>query len=187
MVPTMRNVSDQLGGQNTGRGREDSPRFNVLLTEDRPDSAEAWTRQLPRLMGPMGVAAYVAQSGQQAIELVGRVRFHAVVIDTSTPRVTQATPAGPGDPAIAWLSEMLHRIPRRPPVVLVQGPAYSDRLATRALHQALRLGVFTVLTKPVTLEQVLAVFRRVLEREYQGHWPQETGPTPAPPPETPKP
>jgi CheY-like chemotaxis protein len=175
----MKNVRDQLGEQNPGRGWDASPRFNVLLTEDRPDSADAWTRQLPRLMGPMGVAAYVAQSGQQAIELAARVRFHAVVIDTSTPRGTQAPPAGSaghGEPAIAWLSELLHRTPRRPPVVLVQGPAYSDRLAARALHQALRLGVFTVLTKPVTLEQVLAVFRRVLEREYRGNWPAEPAP-----------
>ena len=65
--------------------REQSARLNVLLTEDAPSDPEHWTGQLSRLLQPQGVAAYVARSGVEAIDLVERVDIHAAVIDMYQP------------------------------------------------------------------------------------------------------
>lgn len=158
-------------------------RFNVLLTEDRPRSGEHWTHQLPRLMEPMGVAAYVARSGQQALAFAQQLPIHAAVIDMATPLGEQADAAqGSGkagafdeEPAGAWLMELLRRLPNRPPLVIVHGRTYSQRKVARLLNDALRMGAFSVLNKPVELEQLLAVFRRLLDRVYEGQWPDGRG------------
>jgi CheY-like chemotaxis protein len=170
-------------------------RLNVLLTEDRPHAPEHWTEQLPRLLEPQGVAAYVARSAQEALVLAGRLRFHAAIIDMATPMGdggagASSRSSGPGSgpeaagagtggparmsagPAGLWLLELFRRLPNRPPIVVVHGPAISDRELNRFLSDALRLGAFSVLHKPVQLEQLLSVFRRLLDSQYQGIWPQ---------------
>jgi DNA-binding response OmpR family regulator len=56
-------------------------------------------------------------------------------------------------------------------MVVIHPPAY-QREANHLLREALRLGAFSVLHKPVEIEQLLAVFRRLLDRRYSGQWPQ---------------
>jgi DNA-binding response OmpR family regulator len=172
-------------------------RFNVLLTEDdRPRPTEHWLNQLPRLLEPQGVAAYVARCGQEAVDLAGRIEIHAAVIDLATPRnrgesptqpdfaaVTPSTPptgstsgtsgggGGGGSGGGLWLLELFRRMPHRPPVVVINQRIHSQREVDRFLHEALRLGAFTVLNRPIGLEQLLTVFRRVLDRQYHGNWP----------------
>ena len=155
--------------------KQPSARFNVLLTEDRPREPEHWTRQLPLLLEPQGVAAYLAQTGQEAVDLAGRIEMHAAVIDMSTP-VSDA-PAEAGQTLSSaregglWLLELMRRLPKRPAIVVIRTPASDTRQAERVLGDALRLGAFSVLDKPVGLEQLLAVFRRVVDRRYHGFWP----------------
>ena len=84
-------------------------------------------------------------------------------------RASQAGPAG------LWLLELLRRMPNQPPVVLLRKPAYSRSQAERILRDALRLGVFSVMNKPVELEQLLAVFQRLVDRRYSGAWPGNAG------------
>jgi len=150
-------------------------RFNVLLTEDRPHSEGHWTSQLPRLLEPQGVAAYVAGTGREAMDLAQRMEIHAAVIDMGTPiepadGVTfGARRAGGG----MWLLELLRRLPYRPPVVMVRKPAFSQRQAQRMLNEALKLGAFSVMNKPVNVEQLLAVLSRLVERRYRGAWPAD--------------
>ena len=153
-------------------------RLNVLLTEDRPHAAEHWTTQLPRLLAPQGVAAYVARSGREAIDLAERVQLHAAVIDLSTPLGDDEHDpdvhhgsSDPRSPAGIWLLELFRRLPNQPPVVVVRGPAVSARQFDRLMREALRLDAFSVVNKPVDLEQMLAVFRRLIDRRYRGAWP----------------
>lgn len=167
---------------------QSSARLNVLITEDRPHAPEHWTGQLPRLLEPQGVAAYLARSGQEAIDLAQRVRIHAAVVDWSTPigagdwrasrnvgelndRGSDVSRGGLGMTAGIWLLELFKRLPNHPPVVVVRGPAYSQRQFDRLMREALRLGVFSVVNKPVDLEQMLTVFRRMIDRRYRGSWP----------------
>jgi len=161
--------------------RCNSPRFNLLLTEDRPHVGEHhWTAQLPQLLVPHGVNAFVVDSGEKAIAVAEQMEIHAAVIDLGTPRGDgdpwQMRPgiasAGPGG---LWLLELFRRLPNRPPVVLLRKPAYSREQAERLLREALRLGAFSVMNKPVNLEQLLAVFQRLVDRRYSGTWPDSPG------------
>lgn len=146
-------------------------RLNVLLTENRPHAPEHWTVQLPRLLEPQGVVAYVARSGQEAIGLATRFQIHAAVVDLGLPVDDPSRPAVEGG---RWLVEFFRRLPHQPPVVIINSPAYTDAQVTRLLQEALRLGAFSVLNKPVNIEQLLAVFQRMLNRRYQGAWPAPT-------------
>ena len=173
-------------------------RLNVLLTENRPHAPEHWTSQLPRLLRPQGVDAFLARSTDEALELAGQRRMHAAVIDLATPApegrpgVTpaptdrhddvrrragasgrRARPTAPGNVAGGiWLTELFKRLPAGPAVVIINSPAYTDKQLERLLHEALRLGAFSVMNKPVQLEQLLVVFQRLLQRRYAGVWPE---------------
>jgi CheY-like chemotaxis protein len=154
---------------------EPPARFNVLLTQDRAHPDEHWTRQLPRLLQPQGINAYVARSGREAMTLVAQLQIHAAVIDLATPMDEVlnkgASAAAAAEAAGLKLLELFHRLPNHPPMVVVHRPAYT-READRMLREALRLGAFSVLHKPVEVEQILAVFRRLLDRRYHGTWPK---------------
>ena len=156
--------------------RESHPesRFTVLLTEDREHAVEHWTHQLPRLLQPQGVQAYVARTGQEALELAKQVPVHAAVIDLLTPADERSgTGRAPGG---LWLLELLRRSPQRPPVVLVSNPTYSQRQLQRYLNEALRLGAFSVINRPVELEALLESIRRLIDRRYKGTWPISVDP-----------
>jgi CheY-like chemotaxis protein len=162
-------------------------RFNMLLTEDRWREPDHWSRQLPRLMEPMGVVSYIARCGEEALEVASSVPIHAAVVDISTPKVarTMPQPSSEGSaedyeeqnesapPTGLWILELFRRLPSNPPVVIVRSRTITTQDVNRLLRDALRLGAFTVMENPVPLEQLLGVFRRLLDRLYQGHWPQE--------------
>lgn len=152
-------------------------RLNVLLTEDRPHAQEHWSRQLPRLLQPQGVVAFLARTGEEAIAVVERHEIHAAVLDLGTPRSSTRSAGSVGggngdDAAGLWLLELFRRLPSQPPVVVINSPVINQRQVDRLLSDALRLGAFSVLNKPVRLEQLLEVFQRLIERRYQGAWPQ---------------
>ena len=152
-------------------------RFNVLLTEDRNHAPGHWTRQLPRLLKPQGVRAYVARSGREAVDMVNDLEIHAALIDLATPQ-TDPREAPPGSESSPlgqaqglWVLEVLKRRPNRPPVVVVNSRAIARTQAQRFLNQALNLGAFTVVNRPNDIEDMLAVIRRLIDRQYEGTWP----------------
>lgn len=164
-------------------GRDALGKFNVLITEDREHAGEHWSRQLPLLLQPQGVRAYVVRTGQHALHVAEQLPIHAAVVDMATPRAEAAagggrTPLGRrGDhPEGLWLLQVLRRMPNRPPVVVVNSSSvsYSQRRLDRMMQQALELGAFSVLNHPVELEALLKVIRRLIDRKYQGHWPATT-------------
>ena len=158
-----------------GRGR-----FNVLITEDdRPRGEEYWVRQFPRLLEPQGVSAYIARSGEEAINLAEHHEFHAAIIDLGTPKapIDPSPLPGAGRGAM-WLLELFRRLPQRPPTVVVTSRRYPERDLDRFLREALRLGAFSVIHQPIDLERMLAVFRTLLDRQYRGHGPPRNHPRP---------
>lgn len=145
-------------------------RFNVLLTRDREHAIEHWTGQLPRVLGPLGVRAFVADTGREALEVAEQVEVHAAVIDLSTPPgPTTSAPAH--QPGGLWLLEVLSRRPNRPATVVVNSQAYTPGQIDRFLNEALRLGAFTVVNRPVEVHGLLVVIQRVIERRFRGRWP----------------
>ena len=168
-------------------GPDERARFNVLLTQDRPRGQTHWTTQFPRLLRPHGVVSYVAHSGREAIDLAQTLEIHAAVIDLGTPFERDHPTRSPLSSTITgealasgaggqlWLVELFRRLPNQPPVVVVHHPTYSQRQIERLLREALRLGAFSVLNKPVDLEEILRVFRRLVDRQYRGSWPSHGG------------
>lgn len=152
-------------------------RFNVLLAEESGRASDEWTQHFSRLMEPQGVRAIVAHSGREALEISAEIPIHAAVVDLTTPRESaRSADTGSTAPGGLWLLEVLNRRRQRPPVVMLNGRTYSAREAQRILNQALRLGAFSVLNRPVDLERLLHVIRRLIEREYQGTWPGSVTP-----------
>ena len=166
-------------------GSPGNARFNVLLAEDRPYDNAHWSKLLPRLMKPLGVNSYIVHSGEEAFDLAERTTIHAAVVDLATPRSTveaedPATNTASGMPGGLWILELFQRLQNSPPVVLVRSKAIVERDINRLLRDALRLGAFTVLENPVQMENLLAVFQRLLDRQYDGHWPNMMGQPPSP-------
>ncbi len=148
-------------------------RFNVLLTEDRVETSGHWTEQLSQLLEPQGVRSYVVRSGDEAVSVVQREVIHAALVDLGTPRSTPGSTRSSAshDPEGLWLLEMFRRSERRVPIVVINSRSVGQRHAQRLLNQALRLGAFSVVSRPIQIESLLQVIRRLLEREYQGNWP----------------
>ncbi len=164
--------SGSTDGPDRGPDRGRGGRFNVLLTQDREQHIEHWTSQLPRLMRPLGVEAFVATTGRQALALAEEHQIHAALIDLHTPRGDQAGHAGTtGSGGGIWLLEVLARRPQRPPVVVVNTRTYTPAAAQRYLNTALRLGAFSVIDQPIELDQLLRVIQRLIDRNYRGQWP----------------
>ncbi|HEX7008623.1 MAG TPA: hypothetical protein VF184_01490 [Phycisphaeraceae bacterium] len=161
--------------------REVSARFNVLLTEDREHAVEHWTQQLPRLLEPMGVQAFLTRTGREALDLASRLEIHAAVVDLLTPAGDPHQPAGRASyPGGLWLLELLRRLPTYPPVVVVSDGGLSQRQVQRCLNEALRLGAFAVVNRPVEIESLLEVIRRLVDRRYAGGWPTLARPSQSP-------
>ena len=164
------------------RHHQPDARFNVLLTEDRDHAPGHWTRQLPRLLKPQGVQAYVARSGRQAIEIAHEYDIHAALIDLATPQQDpRDAEAKIGDAPSSsyvmkdaqglWVLEVLRRLPKHPPIIVVNSRAIARNQAQRCLNQALRLGAFSVVNRPSDIEDMLNVIRRLIDRQYEGAWP----------------
>ncbi|MEO0965186.1 MAG: hypothetical protein AAFY08_08695 [Planctomycetota bacterium] len=148
----------------------DRARFRVLLTEDRTHSSAHWSRQLPRLMQPLGVEAIIAAHAQQALDALDDGPLDAAVVDLATPRAP-GKPSPADDPGGLYLLNALARHRRKPPVIVVDSRVVTPAQVHRALQQALRLGAFSVLRRPVELEQLLVAIQRLIDRHFQGHWP----------------
>lgn len=164
----------------------------MLLTLDRQHAPEHWTTQLPRMLEPQGVAAYAVGTVSEAVTVATRLPIHAAIVDLGTPlghghslprsltgglagRIGGDGGAGSGRISSGsgglWVLELFRRLPHRPPVVVIHSPARSRREGDWILSQTLRLGAFSVLNKPVQIEQLLAVFQRLVDRQYRGIWP----------------
>lgn len=148
-------------------------RFNVLLAQERTQAQRPWSQQLGCLLEPQGVRAYVAHTGREALETADQIVLHAAVVDLSTPRDASDRAADP-EPGGLWLLELMHRRQFRPPVVLVDSRPVAGREFERALNRALKLGAFTVVSRPRSAESVLTAVQRIIDRRYRGRWPDET-------------
>jgi len=137
---------------------------------------DPWVDRLPRLLEPMGVVAHVAQSGQQASEVIRTVPIHVAVVDLGLP-LEAGKRAEAGDPSLEEggprLLELLSRLAVPPPVVAVKR-GRTQRDDCRDMAAALRLGAFAVIDRPRNpsdLNVMLEVLRRCLVKHYQGRWP----------------
>jgi len=150
-------------------------RLNLLL------SYGGWRQtpvveQLARLLEPHGISSFKADSGEEAAEIIKDREIHIAVVDLAIPLhrtdPVAAAPA-PSAPGGSRILQLLRRLDPAPPTVIVRPPQPAARESGRGLADALRDGAFAVLDRPVNLEVMLEVMRRVLIRHYHGHWPTD--------------
>ncbi len=151
----------------------ETPRLNLLLTyggwRERPA-----VQQLPQLLRPMGINAMEAASGEEAESLIRERDVHIAVVDLELPHRANATggtrPISRTEEGLRVL-QLLRRLEPTPPTIVVRPPQASTREHVRGLSQSLRDGAFAVLDRPLQLESMLEVLRRILKRHYQDAWP----------------
>jgi DNA-binding response OmpR family regulator len=154
-------------------------RLNLLLT-DGGWRDESWADRLPRLLSPLGVEARRAQSGSEAARLLDATHIHAAIVDLTLPMDDQGvarhaheqatTASAMPEEGGARLLKLLARVESPPPIIVVREPRQS-REDARDLFSALQHGVFAVVDRPVNMELMLEVLRRLLGRHYKGQWP----------------
>lgn len=154
-------------------GRKADCRLNLLLSYGGWQS-ESWADQLPRLLSPMGVEAWRVETGAEATDLIrSGPRMHLAVVDLTLPLEAAQGPldasARPAEGGTRLL-HLLERLPDTPPTIVIKR-ATGARDDARMLTEALRRGVFAVVDRPVEMELMLEVFRRVLRRHYRDRWP----------------
>lgn len=144
-------------------------RLNILLTSGGWRK-ETWVESLPALMAPMGVRAWRATTGDEAARLIREIPIHIAVVDLALPLAFTHPPVS--DEGGSRLLELLGRLESPPPTIVVQR-ARSSRDQARELREAMSLGVFAALHRPVEMELLLDTFRRVLRRHYKDRWPDD--------------
>lgn len=141
-------------------------RLNLLLSYGGWRETPA-IEQLARLLEPMGISSINAESGEEAAEIIREMAIHIAIVDLAIPldRRERSAPAG------GRLLQMLRRLEPAPPTVIVRPPQPAARESVRGLAEALRDGAFAVVDRPLHLETMLEVMRRVLRRHYADNWP----------------
>jgi DNA-binding NtrC family response regulator len=161
--PRPRPPADELPRDAAGR------RLNVLIT----DRGQRWSSQLPRLLEPQGVRSFPVASADEALDLIHATPIHVAVVDLFIDSDPDHTPSPQRLPGGLKLLQIIQRIDRRPPaVMIVRSRHFDPRVDDFVLNEALRLNAFSVLDQPVELEQMLSVLRRALERYFHGQWPE---------------
>ena len=157
-------------------------RLNLLLSSAHWRYEPAF-EQLPHLLAPLGIHSITTSSGEEATEVIRTVRVHIAVVDLSIPLHKPSAPSpsasSPNSDASrlgmteagSRVLQLLRRLEAPPPTVVVRPPPTAARESARTLTEALREGAFAVLDRPVPLEAMLEVLRRIVRRHYADAWP----------------
>jgi len=117
------------------------------------DDDDAFRETLAETLVSLGHEVQQAASGENGLQALARARFAAVFLDHRMP----------GMDGLQTLAAMRERVPRLPPVIVLT--AYASGSNT---IEAMRLGAFDHLAKPVGREAVREVLARALHHEAAG-------------------
>lgn len=122
--------------------------FSILITDDDPGCRQA----LRDIVEPEGYRALLAESGEEALDIMSGEPIHLVLLDMNLPRMT----------GLETL-ELMRQINALLPAILVTADASQE-----LMRQAFSARAFSVIPKPVSKNTVLYVVVRALVRVY-GH------------------
>jgi DNA-binding response OmpR family regulator len=165
---------DQFPSSSSRNDGDRQTRLNLLLSYGGWRE-QSFADQLPRLLSPMGIRSIRVESGEEAEEVIRKYPVHIAVVDLTIPLRKLCEAAAPMPTSLtkggARLLQLLRRLENQPPTVVIRPPEPSSRESAHSLVQSLREGAFTVLDRPVDLEHMLDVMRRILRRHYADLWP----------------
>jgi len=111
--------------------------------------AGTWQPALERIVGPQWLRTYMVSSQKQLLQVVEAGMVDAAVLDDQAEWELD----------ILQLLRMIRRLDALLPVVIVTG-----RRDRRWLEDALRLAVFSVVARPLELEELLRQIQRIMTR-----------------------
>jgi CheY-like chemotaxis protein len=120
--------------------------YSILITDDDPFSRET----LREIFEPQGFHTLMAESGEEAIDIVKYHDVHLALMDMRLPKLT-------GLETMAIVREMKGWLP----MILIS--AENDE---NLLRRALSAHAFSVLAKPLSKNLVIYVVTRALEKFY---------------------
>jgi CheY-like chemotaxis protein len=120
--------------------------YSILITDD--DAAARET--LREIVAPQGYRTLMAQSGEEAIDLIREHEVHLALMDMHLPRLS-------GLETMAILRQIKGVIP----AILITAD-HNEDLMRRALSEH----AFCVLAKPVTKHGLIYVVRKAIEKYY---------------------
>src|SRR4051812_5161871 len=120
--------------------------YSILITDDDPGCRDA----LRDIFEPEGFRTLLAESGEQAIDIVRDEPVHLVLLDMHMPRLT----------GLETL-ELVRQVNALLPCILVTADASAG-----LMRQAFQARVYSVIPKPVSKNVVLYTVVRALVRVY---------------------
>jgi CheY-like chemotaxis protein len=126
---------------------------SLLITDDDADFRET----VRSVFEPRGFRTFTAGDGEEAIEIVHTQEIHLVLLDVHMPKLTGIE-----------VLRMVKQFRALLPCILL-----SAQLDDFILEQARRMEAFSVLAKPVTLQQLTGAVHQALLRTY--NWQLGTG------------
>ncbi len=120
--------------------------YSILITDDDPAVRETFRE----IFEPVGYRTLLAESGEEAIDIVQGQDVHIVLMDMHLPKLTGLE-----------TMEIVRQIKGLLPMILISAE-HSDSL----LRKALSAHAFCVLAKPVSKNAVIYVVTRALEKFY---------------------
>jgi CheY-like chemotaxis protein len=120
--------------------------YSLLITDDDPAVRES----LREIFEPVGYRTLLAESGEQAIDIVQRQDVHLALMDMHLPKLTGLE-----------TMEIVRQIKGLLPTILISAD-HDDNL----LRKALSAHAFCVLAKPVSRNVVIYVVSRAIEKFY---------------------
>lgn len=120
--------------------------YSILITDDDPVARET----LREIVAPQGYRTLMAESGEEALDLIRDHEVHLALMDMHLPRLS-------GLETLALVRQMRGGIP----AILITADQ-DDNLLRRALSEH----AFCVLAKPVSKHVVIYVVHKALEKYY---------------------
>jgi CheY-like chemotaxis protein len=120
--------------------------YSILITDDDPVARET----LREIVAPHGYHTLMAESGEEALDLVREHEVHLALMDMHLPRLS-------GLETLALVRQMRGGIP----AILIT--ADQDDIL---MHRALSEHAFCVLAKPVSKHVVIYVVHKAIEKYY---------------------
>jgi len=126
------------------RKKRRSP-FALVVTGE----AELWTTALEKIVGPQWLKTYDVNSDRELLHVVESGKADAAVLDDSADWAVD----------VLQLLRMIRMLDESLPVVVV-----TVRQDRRWLENALRLAAFSVVVRPLELEELLRQIQRIMVR-----------------------
>jgi CheY-like chemotaxis protein len=120
--------------------------YSLLIADDDPSARET----LREIFEPVGYKTLLAESGEQAIDIVKEQDVHLALMDMHMPRLTGLE-----------TMEIVRQIKGLLPTILISADQDEN-----LIRKALSAHVYCVLSKPISRNAVIYVVRRALKKFY---------------------